>query len=73
MNSRKTPVLAEFTRKRDVAADYDSQGPMSQQNIDGSGRNELHPQKMVQLVGFRDPNTRKHEAASTAAVLASAA
>jgi hypothetical protein len=47
---------------------------MSQQNTDGSGRNELHPQKMVQLVGFRDPNARKHEgAASVVAVLASAA
>ena len=74
MNSRKTPVLTEFTRKRDVAVDCGSQGPMSQQNSDGSGRNELHPQKMMQLVGFRDPNTRKHEgAASAAAVLASAA
>src|SRR6267154_321769 len=50
------------------------QGPMSQQITDGSGRNELHPQKMVQLVGFRDPNARKHEgAASVVAVLASAA
>ena len=74
MISRKTPALAEFTRKRDVAADCGSQGPMSQQNSDGSGRNELHPQKLVQLVGFRDPNARKHEgAASAAAVLASAA
>jgi hypothetical protein len=74
MISRKTPALAEFTRKRDVAADCGSQGPMSQQNTDGSGRNELHAQKMVQLVGFRDPNARKHEgAASVAVVLASAA
>jgi hypothetical protein len=73
MISRKTPALAEFTRKRDVAADCGSH-PMSQQNTDGSGRNELHPQKMVQLVGFRDPNARKHEgAASVAVVLASAA
>jgi hypothetical protein len=73
MNSRTTHALAEFP-PRDVATDCGSQGPMSQQNTDGSGRNELHPQKMVQLVGFRDPNARKHEgAASVVAVLASAA
>ncbi len=74
MNSRKTVALAEFPLKRDVATDCGSQGPMSQQITDGSGRNELHPQKLVQLVGFRDPNARKHEGtASAAAVLASAA
>ena len=74
MNSRKTPALAEFPLRRDVAADCGSQGPMLQQITDGSGRNELHPQKLVRLVGFRDPNARKHEgAASAAAVLASAA
>ena len=74
MNSRKTLTLAEFPLKRDMAADRRSQGPMSQQSTDGSGRNELHPQKLVQLVGFRDPNAREQEgAASAAAVLASAA
>jgi hypothetical protein len=73
MNSRKTLALAEFP-ERDVATDCGSQSPMSQQNIDGSGRNELHAQRMVQLVGFRDPNAREHEgAASAAAVFASAA
>ena len=74
MNSRKMPALAEFPLKRDVATDCRSQGPMLQQITDGSGRNELHPQKMEQLVGFRDPNARKHEgAASVVAVLAAAA
>ena len=74
MNSRKTLALAEFPLKRDVATDCRSQGPMSQQITDGSGRNELHSQKMVQLVGFRDPNARRHEGAtSVEAVLASAA
>jgi len=74
MNSRKTLALAEFPLKRDMTTDCGSQGPMSQQNTDGSGRNELHPQKMVQLVGFRDPNAREHEGgASVVAVLASAA
>jgi len=73
MNPRKTMALAEFPLKRDVATDCGSQGPMSQQNTDGSGRNELHPQKLVQLVGFRDPNARQHEGASVAAPLVSAA
>jgi len=74
MDSRKTPALAEFPSRRDVATDGGAPGPMSQQNTDGSGRNEIHPQKLPQLVGFRDPNARKHEgAASVAAVLASAA
>ena len=71
---RKTLALHEFPQKRDAATDHGSQGPMSQQNTDGSGRNELHPQKLMQLVGFRDPNARKHEGAElVAAVLASAA
>jgi hypothetical protein len=74
MISRKMPALAEFPLKRNVATDCGSQGPMSQQNTGDSGRNELHPQKLVQLVGFRDPNARKHEgAASIAVVFASAA
>jgi hypothetical protein len=74
MNSRKTLALAELPPKRDVATDRGSQGPMSQQNTGGSGSNELHPQKLVQLVGYRDPNAQKHKAdASVAAGLASAA
>jgi hypothetical protein len=72
MISRKMPALAEFPLKRDVAADCGSQGPMSLQNTDGSNRNELHPQKLVQLVGFRNPNAHER-AASVAAVLSSAA
>jgi hypothetical protein len=67
MISRKMPALAEVPAKRDVAADCGSQGPMSQQNTDGSGSNELHPQKLVQLVGCRDPNARKHDGAASVA------
>jgi hypothetical protein len=73
MNSRKTLALAEFPLKRDMGADCGSQGPMSLQNTGDSGRNELHLQKLIQLVGFRDPNARKHEAARGAVVHASAA
>ena len=73
MNSRKTLALAEFPLP-DEATDCGSQGPMSQQNTDGSGRHELHPQKLVQLVGFRDPIARKDDGAATVpVVLASAA
>jgi hypothetical protein len=74
MNSRKMLALAALPPKRDVASDCGSPGPMSQQNTDGPGRNELHQQELPQLVGFRDPNARKHEGAvSVTAVLASAA
>jgi hypothetical protein len=74
MNSRKMLALAALPPKRDVASDCGSPGPMSQQNTDGPGTNELHQQELPQLVGFRDPNARKHEGAvSVAAVLASAA
>jgi hypothetical protein len=74
MISRKTPARAELPPKRDEATDGGAPGPMSQQNTDDSGRNGIHPQKLPQLVGFRDPDARKHEgAASAAAMLASAA
>ena len=74
MNSRKMPALAGSPSKPDVTTDRGSPGPMSQQHTDDSGRNGIHPQKLPQLVGFRDPDARKHEAAgSIAAVLASAA
>jgi len=52
---------------------------MAQQHTDGSGINELHPQQLPQLVGFRDPDAGKHHegdesvAASDAAVPAAAA
>jgi hypothetical protein len=71
MNSCKTPALADPLTpelKSDVAADGGAQGPMAQQDTDGAGINELHPQQLVQLVGFRDPDAQKHaEAASVAA------
>jgi hypothetical protein len=53
MISNKT-VAAQFSSSRDVGADGGDQGPMSQQSTHGSGSYELHPQKLVQLVGCRD-------------------
>jgi hypothetical protein len=81
MNSSKTPALANPLKqelKPDAAADGGAQGPMAQQNTYGSGVNELHPQQLLQLVGFRDPDAGKHAEdtsapESIAAVLASAA
>jgi hypothetical protein len=37
---------------------------MALQHADGAGINELHPQQLPQLVGFRDPDAGKqHEGA----------
>ena len=55
MISNKT-VAAQFSSSRDVGPDGGNQGPMAQQNTHGSGSYELHPQKLVQLVGCRDLN-----------------
>jgi hypothetical protein len=49
-------VTAQFSSSRDEGADGGHQGPMSQQNTHGFGSHELHPQKLVQLVGCRDRN-----------------
>jgi hypothetical protein len=56
-------VPAEFPQKRDVIADCGVHGPMSQQHADDSHGHEMHPQKLVQLVGCHDPHAGKHEGA----------
>jgi hypothetical protein len=68
MNPRKTFALAQSPLEpelkpdltADLAADGGAPGPMCQQNTDGAGINELHPQQLPQLVGFRDPDAGKH-------------
>jgi hypothetical protein len=60
MESQKL-AAAEFSSNRGVSARCGHQGPMSQQNPDGFGSNQLHPQKLVRLVGCRDPHAQKHE------------
>jgi len=64
MNPRKTLALAKSPLKPelkpDLAADGGARGPMSEQHSDGSGINEIHPQQLPQLVGFRDPDAGKH-------------
>lgn len=52
------PVAAQFSSNRD---DGGHQGPMSQQDTYGFGRNELHAQKLVQLVGCRDRNVQNQK------------
>ena len=54
-------VSDEFPQKRDVIADCGAHGPMSQQHAGESHGHEMHPQKLVQLVGCRDPRAEKHE------------
>jgi hypothetical protein len=38
-------------------------GPMSQQEAGDSHGHEMHPQKLVRLVGCHDPHAGKHEGA----------
>ena len=55
-------VPAKFPRERDGITDC-AQGPMSQQDAEGSHGHEMHPQKFVRLVGCHDLNAGKHEGA----------
>ena len=82
MNPGKTFALAqsplEPELKPDLATDGGAPGPMCQQHTGGAGINELHPQQLPQLVGFRDPDAGRHAEdilvdASVAAVPAAAA
>jgi hypothetical protein len=56
-------VPAELLKKEDVIADRGAHGPMSQQHADNSNGHEMHPQKLVRLVGCHDPNAVKREGA----------
>lgn len=56
-------VPAELPQKEDVIADRGGHGPMSQQHADDSHSHEMHPQKLVRLVGCHDPNAVKREGA----------
>jgi hypothetical protein len=56
-------VPAELPQKEDVIADHGRQSPMSQQHAGDAHGHEMHPQKLVRLVGCHDPNAVKREAA----------
>jgi hypothetical protein len=61
-NMRSTPN--EFPRERDVIADGGAHRPMSQQDAGDCHGHEMHPQKLVRLVGCHDPNAGKHDEAA---------
>jgi hypothetical protein len=54
-------VPAALPQKEDVIAERGAHGPMSQQHADHG--HEMHPQKLVHLVGCRDPHAVKREGA----------
>jgi hypothetical protein len=58
--SDQRAVPAKSSKKRDVIVERGPHGPMSQQNAAGSHGHEMHPQKLVRLVGCHD-NAAKHE------------
>jgi hypothetical protein len=49
-------VPAAFPQEADAIAESGTQGPMSQQDAVGSHGHEMHPQKLVRLVGCHDSN-----------------
>ena len=53
-------AAAQSSPNRDVSVDC-GQGPMSLQNPCNYGSYELHPQKLVQLIGCRDLNARNQK------------
>jgi hypothetical protein len=58
--SDQRAVPAKSPKKKDVIIERGPHGPMSQQNADGSHGHEMHPQKLVRLVGCHD-SAAKHE------------
>jgi hypothetical protein len=57
MNPSSTRSMpAESPRKKDVIGDGGAPGPMPQQNAGDSHGHDMHPQKLVQLVGCHDPH-----------------
>jgi hypothetical protein len=61
ISSSVASVPAELPQKEDVIADRGANRPMSQQHADDSHGHEMHPQKLVQLVGCHDSNAVKRE------------
>jgi hypothetical protein len=54
-------VAAQSSPNRDARAGFGHQGPMSLQNSCNLGSYQLHPQKLVRLVGCRDLNARNQK------------
>ena len=62
--SNTRSVLPDLPRKSDAFAGVGADHPMSQQDAGDCHGHEMHPQKLVQLVGCHDPNAGKHEQAA---------
>jgi hypothetical protein len=56
-------VPAQSPQQRGATADRGDHGPMPQQDAGDSHGHEMHPQRLVQLVGCHDANAEKHEPA----------
>jgi len=56
-NAHRDQIIAQSA----VIADRGALGPMSQQRADDPYGHEMHPQKLVQLVGCHHPHAGKHE------------
>jgi hypothetical protein len=56
-------VPAESQPKKAVTSDSGAHDQMAQQAANSSHGHEMHPQKLVRLVGCHDQNAVKHEAA----------
>jgi hypothetical protein len=56
-------VGVEIRKKGHVIPDRGSPGPMPQQDAGGSHGHEMHPQKLMQLVGYHDQNAGRHDVA----------
>jgi hypothetical protein len=55
------PVPAQPPQQTDAIADGGAQGPMSEQDAGDCHGHEMHPQKLVRLVGCHDPHAGKHD------------
>jgi hypothetical protein len=61
-SSAELPQKKDITGK-DIAPDGGAHGPMPQQDTADCHGHEMHPQKLVQLVGCHDLNAGQHETA----------
>ncbi len=62
--SKIRPASAEPSQQRtDELVDNGAHSPMSQQGAGASHGHEMHPQKLVRLIGCHDLNLGKHEGA----------
>jgi hypothetical protein len=60
--SNRDLLSAEFPHKEEVAADGGTHRPMPQQATASGHGHEMHPQKLVRLVGCHDLNAGKNQA-----------